>query len=337
MPEFRQLEKVLRREVPDRPVLFEFFLNDRLYRRACGDKFDLSTPSAAIRTLIESFRYYGYDYATAGGSEFAFPARIAGDRYANTDAKSISLNGESTISDRASFDAYSWMDADACDYSDLDACELPDGMKLIVKGPGGVLENVIALVGYDNLCMLLYDDEQLVYDIFERVGSGLVRYYENAAPHASVGALISNDDWGFNTQTMLAPDDMRRYVFPWHKRIVEAIHRHGKPAILHSCGNYSMILDDLYALGYDARHSYEDNIEPVEKAYDRFLGKLCVLGGVDVNYLITAPEEEIERRSRRLVERSLTDGGYALGSGNSIPDYVPDEKYFAMLRAAREA
>jgi uroporphyrinogen decarboxylase len=29
-------------------------------------------------------------------------------------------------------------------------------------------------------------------------------------------------------------------------------------------------------------------------------------------------------------------GGYALGTGNSVPDYVPDEGYFAMTRAALE-
>jgi hypothetical protein len=27
-------------------------------------------------------------------------------------------------------------------------------------------------------------------------------------------------------------------------------------------------------------------------------------------------------------------GGFALGSGNSIPDFIPDENYLAMLRAA---
>lgn len=27
--------------------------------------------------------------------------------------------------------------------------------------------------------------------------------------------------------------------------------------------------------------------------------------------------------------------GYALGSGNSIPDYVPTENYLAMIRAAQ--
>jgi len=29
-------------------------------------------------------------------------------------------------------------------------------------------------------------------------------------------------------------------------------------------------------------------------------------------------------------------GGYALGSGNSIPDYIPSENYLAMLKAGTE-
>jgi hypothetical protein len=28
--------------------------------------------------------------------------------------------------------------------------------------------------------------------------------------------------------------------------------------------------------------------------------------------------------------------GYALGTGNSIPEYVPDDKYFAMISVALE-
>ncbi len=135
---------------------------------------------------------------------------------------------------------------------------------------------------------------------------------------------------------MLSPADLREFVFPWHKKIVETIHAAGKPAILHSCGNYTMIFDDLLALGYDARHSYEDKIIPVEEAYEQFVGKMAVLGGIDMNYLICSPEEEITARCRRMLERTEERGGYALGSGNSIPDYVPDEKYFAMLRAVSE-
>lgn len=332
MAEFNELLKVLRREVPSRPVLFEFYLNERLYRRACGKKYDISTPYATMQTMVRSFAYYGYDYATVRGSELWF------SNGEEQDGRTISLNAGHCIEDRAGLDRYPWMDASACDYSSLERirADLPQGMKVVVMGPGGVLENAIGLVGYDNLCMMLYDDRELVGDIFEKIGSSLVEYYRLCARYDSVGALISNDDWGFNTQTMLSPADLREFVFPWHRRIVETIHAAGKPAILHSCGNYTMIFDDLLALGYDARHSYEDKIVPVEQAYEQFVGKMAVLGGIDMNYLICSSEEEITARCRRILEQTKERGGYALGSGNSIPDYVPDEHYFAMLRAVKE-
>ena len=333
MADFKELLKVLERGVPSRPVLFEMFMNDRLYRRACGEKYDISTPYATMRTMVHSFAYYGYDYATVRGCELWFPN---GERQGDT--KTISLNAGHCITDRKSFDEYPWMDAAKCDYSALEKIsgDLPKGMKTIVMGPGGVLENAISLVGYDNLCMMLYEDRELVGDIFERIGSSLTEYYRRSAAYGSVGALISNDDWGFNTQTMLSPADLREFVFPWHAQIVQAIHAAGKPAILHSCGNYSMIVDDLYALKYDARHSYEDKIVPVETAYEQFVGKIAVLGGIDINFLMSEPESAITERSRNMLERSKDRGGYALGSGNSIPEYIPDDKYFAMLRAAAE-
>ena len=34
-----------------------------------------------------------------------------------------------------------------------------------------------------------------------------------------------------------------------------------------------------------------------------------------------------------MIERASKRGGYALGTGNSVPEYVPDEKYFAMIKA----
>lgn len=35
-----------------------------------------------------------------------------------------------------------------------------------------------------------------------------------------------------------------------------------------------------------------------------------------------------------MTELSKNSGGYALGTGNSVPDYVPVENYLAMIAAA---
>ena len=182
---------------------------------------------------------------------------------------------------------------------------------------------------------MVMDDEQLVFDVFEEIGSRFVRYYEIVAQHDVVGACISNDDWGFKSQTMLSPTDMRRFVFPWHERVVEVIHAAGKPAILHSCGYFAEIIKDtIEDMKYDGRHSYEDAICPVEDFYEEYHGRIAVLGGIDVNFVCQATPEEVYQRSRAMLERSSDRGSYALGTGNSVPDYVPDESYFAMIYAA---
>ena len=60
-------------------------------------------------------------------------------------------------------------------------------------------------------------------------------------------------------------------------------------------------------------------------------------GGIDVDFVCRASPEEVYQRAKAMLVRSATRGGYALGTGNSVPDYVPDENYFAMIRAAFES
>lgn len=331
-PDFeRNLLRVLRGEKPQRATLFELFLNPTFYERLAGHGVQEPGELGYLRMTVDAMAAAGYDYASTGVGGFRFP------RYPREHAQTVSLNDRAIITDWKSFEQYEWPQATACDYSLLEKIRphLPESMKLMILCPDGVLENVIGLVGYDNLCMMLYEEPELVQAIFDRVGSGLVSYFEQVADADAVGFLCSNDDWGFNTQTFLSPADMRKYVFPWHKRLVEVAHRHGKPCMLHSCGYYGDVIDDVIdGIGFDARHSYEDNIVPVEKAYEELNGRIAVLGGIDMNFLCLKTPEEVYARARAMLERAAGRGGYALGSGNSIPEYVPYENYLAMTCAA---
>lgn len=330
-PDFSNIEAVLAGTQPSRVTLFEFFLNGPLYDRLAESEPAGANGQRDIRTLVRAFHAAGYDYATTRANEFAF------EKERSHKLSTISQNEGSLVWDRESFDAYPWPDPDRFGTETIDraAEALEPGMRLIVHGPGGVLENVTDIVSYETLCFMLIEEPDLASDIFDAVGSRLVRYYEGCAGHGAVGALISNDDWGFKTQTMISPAMMKQYVFPWHKRIVDTIHAAGKPAILHSCGNLGEVMDAVIDdLGYDGKHSFEDAILPIEDVYEKWGGRIAILGGIDVDFLCNADTEAIYQRSRAMVERTRDRGGYALGSGNSIPEYVPDESYFAMIRAA---
>ena len=332
-PDFSNLTAVLEKKIPKRPTLFEFFLNGNLEKYLCEDDYDISSRLASVKTKMKAFKNAGYDYVTLGIGGFYF------ERLSSESKNTKSINGHGIITDNESFNRYKWLNPNDFNYSELDSFAeiLPKGMKIIVCGPDGVLENVIGIVGYDNLCIMLYENPQLVSDIFEHVGERLLNYYNHCIKYDCVGALISNDDWGFNTQTMLSPADMRKYCFPWHKKISQAAHEQGKYAILHSCGRYDEVIDDVIDdMKFDARHSYEDNITPVEIAYPKLHDKIAVLGGIDVDFMTRKSPEEVYNRAKRLIEMTNDGGGYALGTGNSIADYIPIENYFAMTRAALE-
>jgi uroporphyrinogen decarboxylase len=85
---------------------------------------------------------------------------------------------------------------------------------------------------------------------------------------------------------------------------------------------------------YDGKHSYEDKILPVEQAYERLNPEIAVIGGLDLDFICRKTPREIYSRACGMLEKTSRRGGYALGSGNSIPDYTPYENYLAMLAAA---
>lgn len=333
LPDFNNLARVLEKQKPSRPTLFEFMIDDGLLQRIAGRDYGTDYETM-LRVKITAFERLGYDFTVAHASLFHF--RTAQDKHG---AQTVSMNQGFLITDRESFDRYEWNEPEDFPLSPLEAAtaDLPEGMKLIICGPCGVLENAVAIVGYENLCLMAYEDPALLEDIFDCIGSRLLRYYESVASWDSVGAIMSNDDWGFNTQTMLSPEMMRHYVFPWHKRIAEAAHRRGKYALLHSCGCYRQVIGDIIDdMRFDGRHSYQDNIVPVEEAYESLKGRIAVLGGIDMDYLARSSPEEIRGRCRAMLERSAQAGGYALGSGNSIPAYIPYENYRTLLDTVLE-
>jgi uroporphyrinogen decarboxylase len=129
---------------------------------------------------------------------------------------------------------------------------------------------------------------------------------------------------------------MKRHVIPRHKRIADACHQHGKPFLLHSCGNVTALMDDLIdVVGIDAKHSFEDKILPVEECYARWGDRISILGGLDMDILSRSSEEETRARTRQILEACAPGGGYCMGSGNTAANYIKLENYYAMIEETR--
>ena len=69
---------------------------------------------------------------------------------------------------------------------------------------------------------------------------------------------------------------------------------------------------------------------------ERYGDRICNLGGIDMNILCQGTPEFIRERVLDTIHENIDFGGFGLGCGNSIPDYVPVEGFYAMLNTANE-
>lgn len=335
-PDFNRLLKVLKRDgKPDRVPFYELFSNIHekvvghiIKKKDCKDEQDYTYKMLAYYNL-----HLGYDFLEHH-SPYSLPSAERDKGEGNI---SFAQGGASLVGNWEEYEKYPWPKYETFDWKKFERIKdyIPEGMKCIPLLPGGVEENVILnIMGYEKLCMALYEDPKLVKQIFDNVGALMVHLFEKYVSYDFVGAVIINDDLGFKTQTMLAPDTVREYIFPWYRKLVKVAHDAGRPVILHSCGNLKEIYEDIIDVGIDAKHSYENVILPVWEFRKIYGNRIASLGGFDVDKICRDSKEEIIKHTRFLIDNCAGNGGYAIGTGNSVASYVNVENFLTMLEEA---
>jgi uroporphyrinogen decarboxylase len=245
------------------------------------------------------------------------------------------------IRNRHDFERYPWPDLSSpIDFRHFEtvASLIPDGVKIVGGVCGGPYEWVSQMMGVMGLSYALFDDPSLVGDMFLRIGSLHASAAAQLVTMDGMGALRQGDDLGYKTSTFLKPDLLRRFVFPIYKRLAESAHLQNMPFILHSCGNLDAVYDDLIDFcRIDAKHSFEDTILPVEDFKAKYGAKVTALGGLDVDTICRSDEKTLRAYARKKISRCFGDGFWALGTGNSLTDYMPVENYLVVLEEGLRA
>jgi len=346
-PDFNRFLKVLLRQgEPDRIPFVELFHDGEIMQAVLGESLapppgsDVNWAEYYHKQRLTFWHTLGYDYISLGPGVNMPRHRLASEDTADLKRAERSWVDENRgdIETREDFEKYPWPSPDSVDYSGLEIVGrmLPDGMK-IISTTSGVLENVMWLMGYTPFALALHDDPQLVADMFDRIGSLLCSIYETLADMDWVGAMWLGDDMGHKHGTLIAPAHMRKYVFPWQRKLAQIAHAHGKPFLLHACGNLEEVMDDLIDyVGIDAKHSFEDVILPVAEVKRKYGDSIAILGGVDVDVLSRRDEEYVRKYTRKVIEDCAPGGGWALGSGNSVCNYIRVENFLAMMDEGRK-
>jgi len=360
MPRFRGLEAPLecnweglvanlrRVGTPDRVYHIELF-HDAEVRDAIAERFGLvrgvtpSDPHYEKRKLVAVNRFCGFDYIVTGLAGFDFPTRQTAveDSAALKRAGGRSFQDEHTgpISTWEDFEKYPWPDPTAAGATqDLEWYEknLPEDMCIIGGLASHFAELLSWLMGYETLCFALYEQRDLVTAVARRLEELYGVWMKRVLEFPRVRIVWGSDDMGYKTGLLVGPRDMREFVLPGHKKAAATAHAAGRLYILHSCGNLSAILPDLVDdVRIDGKHSFEDTIEDVRDAKRTYGRKVALLGGIDVDFLCRADEDAIRRRVRETLDVCLPGGGYCLGTGNTVANYIPLDHYLAMVDEGR--
>jgi len=302
---------------------------------------DRDSQKRYLDNFIEFWLRMGYDFVRfERGLPFKFPQMIAADP-APGSAKQRAWAEEHHGSIRSweDYEAYPWPRIEAMDFFPFEYINshLPDGMGFLTCHAGGIFEHLSWIMSLEGLGFALHDHPDLVRAVSDRIGELLLLFYRHLLDLDRVSAILSGDDMGFRTGTLISPADLRTYCLPWHKRIASMAHEKGVPYYLHSCGNITAVMGDLIEeVGIDGKHSFEDAVLPVEEFQARYGDRIAVLGGLDVHILAHSGPEGVRQKTRQLIEVCGRRGRFAVGSGNSIPSYIPVENYLAMVDEALE-
>ncbi len=251
--------------------------------------------------------------------------------------KEWSVENTGYIKSRESFEKFPWEIASHIDVSKLHEAKdlLPEKMKVIAVS-GKIFTLTWMLMGFTDFCIALVDDERLVADIFEKVANIQFAALEEIFKMSHVGAVFIVDDLAFGTGPMIAPSAFRDHVFPWYREIARRCHENGLLYFQHTDGNILPLMEDLIDIGLDALHPVDPTCLDIVKMKREFGERICLLGNISNELLSTGTVEEVRDEVKRLIDKVAPGGGYAIGSGNSVPDWARFDNYMAMRDTALE-
>ena len=223
------------------------------------------------------------------------------------------------------------------DWADLDQLQFPDPTSEEVLAPMrqfmaqrgdyaticscrvGISATYLAM-GMEHFYYMLVDKPALIEELMRRYTDYAAAVVEQAA---SLGFDIfwTADDIAARTGTLFSPQMFRELMVPHIRKVAERVHETGIHWIYHSDGELTTVLDDLLAWGISALNPIEPMCMDIRQLKEQYGDRVVLSGNVDVHLLTDGTPEAVRETTLGLLRDVAPDGGYMLGSGNSIASF----------------
>ncbi len=337
-PDFNRLKNTLFAKQADRVPLMELGIDEGVMGQFLG------RPIRTLEDKIDFFRCAGYDYIKLSPLIDMNPAGLTpagGFRHSEASgldkARKWGSEGKGIITCQEEFERFQFphvRDEMFLAFSEAER-KLPPEMKVIGQY-GDIFTFSWEFMGFETFSYLLVENPHLVAAVLQRMGAVIYELFERMAQFDIVGGLFYSDDIAYQSGLMASPTFFRRHLFPWMKKIGALCKKRRMPFIYHSDGKLWEVMHDLLDTGITALQPIEPKAWDIREVKKRYGSRLALVGNVDVDLLARATPAEVRMETERLIKTVGRGGGYCVGSGNTVPNYVNVENYRAMLETTWE-
>ena len=247
------------------------------------------------------------------------------------------------ITDPSLIDTFAWPDpADHIDVEEarrrVDAVS-SDYFKMGIMWSAH-FQDACAAFGMEMALITMMTNPEMFQGVVDRIINFYLRaneiFYE--ATKGSLDGVLIGNDFGSQCSLLVSPEDLRRFVLPGTKKLVDQAKSYGLKVVHHSCGSIYPVIEDLFDLGVDVVHPIQalaTDMQAEKLAVD-FPGKGAFFGGVDAQHLlVNGNPDEITKDVERL--KALFPTGLVLSPSHEaiLPDINPSN-IEALFKAVNE-
>ena len=183
-------------------------------------------------------------------------------------------------------------------------------------------------VGFENLCLMFYDDPALVEEMFEFLTTFVIETLRPVIDKIDVDIVELKEDMAYKHAPMISPAMFKEFMYPQYVRLISFLKSHGVKLVYVDCDGYPG--NELTALWLEAG---VDAVSPCEIAAGNDIVQLRkdfptlgMFGGIDKRALARG-KKEIDNEVLSKVPWMLERGGYIPHIDHAIPHDVPLENY----------
>lgn len=250
---------------------------------------------------------------------------------------------------------YHWPDPDWWDYSGIPA-QVRGHEDRAVRGGGSEPFLIYKYLRGDEQALIDFVENPDIVEfclgkLFDLAYTETQRIYE-AIPGRVDFSYVA-EDMGGQTDLMVSPRHIRRFLFPGMQRMIQLVHSAGAYAFHHNDGNITRILPELVGLGIDVLNPIQwragkavstesSDISRVESESmnrdflkSRYGNQLVFHGAMDNQFTLPfGSVEEVREEVRENIRILGAGGGYILAPCHNIQPVTPIQNILALYETA---